>query len=482
MAFSRFRHVQPVPAHQDKQFLNMNPTGALWDCSNLMACNDRFIAIPWSQLGTTAVFRHSDYGKISSTPPVLLGQEGHVIDVAFNPFDSSKLFTASEDGTIMGWDIPEEGLKENCSDNIVHLQGHSKKVGIMNFHPSAENVLASAGADMVVNIWDVNTAKAGYTLKCHTEQIMSIDWNLNGSLLCSTSRDRKLNVVDPRKGSIVNSANAHQSTKTQRAVWARRSDMILTVGFNKIQARQVMLWDTRSLEMPVQTEDVDQTCAVMLPFFDDDTNLLYIGSRGDGGIRSFELMEGRLVNCTSYASTEAHKGLCMVPKWMLDTRQCEIARFYALTQKSLYTIQMLLPRKQADVKLQEDVYPPTFSDKPALSTSEYFAGENRKPLVMSMQPVFERTTPVASRGMESDAKSGHTLSRHTDPALIGKNRPLHNDGEDESHSLRQQLQPLLLELKRRQEEVKKCREELRRQESLMNEVIAKIHTIASGNS
>ncbi|ESS66206.1 Coronin-1A [Trypanosoma cruzi Dm28c] len=285
MTISRFRHTQSVPARNDRHFINVNPSGAIWDCSNMIACNDRFLAVPWAQLGSTAVLRHTDYGKVASSPPILWGQEGPVIDVAFNPFDPTKLFTASEDGTIMGWDIPEEGLIQSTSDHIVHLQGHTKKVGIVNFHPSAMNVLASAGADMVVNVWDVNTGKAGEVLKCHTDQIMSLEWNLDGSLLCSTSKDKKVNIMDPRIGDIVASGSAHQGGKTQRCLWAKRQNLIVTVGFSKAQSRQVMLWDARDMASPVHTEDIDQFSSLILPFFDEDTNILYIGGRGDGIIR-----------------------------------------------------------------------------------------------------------------------------------------------------------------------------------------------------
>ncbi|KEG09412.1 coronin [Trypanosoma grayi] len=525
MAISRFRHTQSVPSRLDKQFLNVSPTGAIWDCSNMMACSDRFLAVPWAQLGSTAVLRHTDYGKVAANPPILLGQEGPIIDVAFNPFDSTKLFTASEDGTIMGWCIPEEGLTENCSDHTVHLHGHSKKVGIINFHPSAANVLASAGADMVVNVWDVSCGKAGEVLKCHTDQIMSLDWNLDGSLLCSTSKDKKVNIMDPRKGDIVASGSAHQSGKTQRCLWAKRPNLIMTTGFNKAQARQVMVWDARNMTAPAQTEDIDQSSSVMLPFFDEDTNLLYIASRGEGGIRFYELMDGRLVNCSAYTSSEVHKGLCIFPKWSLDTRQCEIARFCALTPKSIYTIQMLLPRRQADVELQMDVYPPTFADKPALTAEQYFNGENSEPLVTGMQAVFDGTerevktalemtpgmrtqggttparsqnfTPTPARSQHVQPTPAHsqqvnptparahlfgtTPARHIDPMAMEPSQRVSEvkNHEKDTEKLMIQLKALTSQLERQKQEAEKCRDEMEKKLRLVMETVDEIVSITS---
>lgn len=43
------------------------------------------------------------------------------------------------------WQIPEGGLEEPLSEPAVVLEGHSKRVGIVTWHPTARNVLLSAG-------------------------------------------------------------------------------------------------------------------------------------------------------------------------------------------------------------------------------------------------------------------------------------------------------------------------------------------------
>jgi len=54
------------------------------------------------------------------------------------------------------------------------LVGHRKKVGIIQWHPSAENVLASAGFDYDVIIWDV---KQGiFYVKCHQTYSVLSQW------------------------------------------------------------------------------------------------------------------------------------------------------------------------------------------------------------------------------------------------------------------------------------------------------------------
>lgn len=43
------------------------------------------------------------------------------------------------------WQIPENGLTAPLTEPAAVLEGHSKRVGIVTWHPTASNVLLSAG-------------------------------------------------------------------------------------------------------------------------------------------------------------------------------------------------------------------------------------------------------------------------------------------------------------------------------------------------
>ena len=395
---SRFRHTKATLAKPDQHFLNATPTGAIWDCANFMAANRLYLAVPWQQLGSTAVFRHDQYGKLPSNPPILLGHSGHVIDLAFHPFDDSLLFTASEDATIRGWKIPAGGLTANCTEPVVELKDHSKKVGILAFHPSANNVLASAGADQTVHIYDVEVGKSNIQVKGFQEQLLSLNWNLDGSLFNTTTKDKKLNVVDSRTGQFAASTEAHKGSKTHRSIWAKRRDLIVTAGFDQKQHRELKVWDCRNMASALHTEELDQQSSVMMPLFDEDTNMLYLGGKGDGSIRYFEVWRETtpIVACSTYSSPDPQKGLCMVPKQCLDIRACEVARIYKLGVKTIITIHFILPRKQSEMEFQEDVYPPTFASTPAISAAEFFKGQNAAPLETDLKGLFDNT-PLVTR-------------------------------------------------------------------------------------
>lgn len=49
-------------------------------------------------------------------------------------------------GSPQVWQIPENGLVTPLTEPVVVLEGHTKRVGIITWHPTARNVLLSAGA------------------------------------------------------------------------------------------------------------------------------------------------------------------------------------------------------------------------------------------------------------------------------------------------------------------------------------------------
>ena len=78
---------------------------------------------------------------------------------------------------------------------VMHLQ----------WHPCAANVLASAGADGVLFIWNIDTGEPICQIEVWPENslIQSICWNYNGSLIASTCKDKKIRVVDARSGELL---------------------------------------------------------------------------------------------------------------------------------------------------------------------------------------------------------------------------------------------------------------------------------------
>lgn len=58
------------------------------------------------------------------------------------------------------WQIPENGLTSPLTEPVVVLEGHTKRVGIVTWHPTARNVLLSAGlhrapTPLCIQLWNL---------------------------------------------------------------------------------------------------------------------------------------------------------------------------------------------------------------------------------------------------------------------------------------------------------------------------------------
>lgn len=61
-----------------------------------------------------------------------------------------------------------------------------------------------AGCDNMLCIWDVGTGELVYQLSdAHPDLIYSVCWNREGSVVCTTCKDKALRVIDPRRGTIL---------------------------------------------------------------------------------------------------------------------------------------------------------------------------------------------------------------------------------------------------------------------------------------
>ena len=169
-------------------------------------------------------------------------------------------------------------------DPVSKLAGHSRKVGHVLFHNTAENILATSSGDHSVKLWDISSGTSHSTLK-HPEVVQSMSWSTNGSMLVTTCRDKKLRVWDPRQEAAVHEVQGHTGAKNSRAVWMTGDvggDKIATTGFSKMSDRQLGLWDLRNLEnSPLNGfEMLDTISGVCMPFWDEGTKCLYLAGKG----------------------------------------------------------------------------------------------------------------------------------------------------------------------------------------------------------
>lgn len=375
-------------------FDGVKVTSAAFD-GNFVKVNSKYVGMvyPATGGGSFIILRHDQAGKVKPDAPLFSGHSNPVQDIDFSPFNDNIIASSSEDCTVKVWSIPEGGPSQTVTQPLMTLSGHQKRVGILMFNPVASNVLASCGSDGTVITWDAERGQARSSLADHGGAVQSLSWNYDGSFFATTCQDKLLRIVDPRAGRTSASAPCHQGNKGSRVIFLGRKDRIATTGFAKGSDREMMVFDARNISTPLSTNNIDQQAGMLMPFYDSDLDILYVGGKGDGNIRYFESTDSDkyLYDLSVYKHPDPQRGLGYLPKSACNVQECEIARFYRATPKNqILVVSMIVPRKG---DINNDIYPDTPSTEAALSASEYFAGRTSGPRMMNMS---SRKTTTAS--------------------------------------------------------------------------------------
>jgi len=413
---SKFRHVFGQPFKKEQCYDELKVTRTAWD-SNYVAANPLFFAVLWEAGGggSFAVYPWSaPAGKIDPKLPLVAGHKSAVLDIDFHPFNDNLIASVSEDCTAKIWHIPSTGLTSTLTEPVQTLNGHKRKVGTAKFNPVADNLLATSSGDFSVKIWDIEKGQAKLSVEGqHSDLILSVDWNYNGSLLATSAKDKKVRIVDPRNNTVAAEAEAHLGIKPSRLTWLGTKEKLFTCGSTKTSEREYCIWDPRDFSKPLIRTAVDSASGVLMPFYDNDTNVLFLAGKGDGNIRYLEVVdeEPYIYSLSEFKSNNPQRGLCLMPKRSVNVSECEIVRVLKLGVKTLEPISFLVPRK-SDI-FQDDLYPDCVNGEPSLSQAEWLGGKNAAPKTASMQGGFvqkERATPVFEKQEESKPKSEKELN------------------------------------------------------------------------
>ncbi|XP_032934151.1 coronin-6 isoform X2 [Catharus ustulatus] len=417
---SKFRHVFGQPVKADQMYEDIRVSKVTCD-SSFCAVNPKFVAIIVESGGGGAfiVLPLAKTGRVDKNHPLVTGHTAPVLDIDWCPHNDNVIASASEDTTVMVWQIPDYVPVRNITEPVVTLEGHSKRVSIISWHPTARNVLLSAGCDNLVILWNVGTGEMLLALDdMHTDLIYNVGWNRNGSLLVTTCKDKKVRVIDPRKQQIIaEKTKPHDGTRPIRAIFVA-DGKIFTTGFSRMSERQLGLWDLKNFEEPIALQEMDTSNGVLLPFYDADSSIVYLCGKGDSSIRYFEITdEAPYVHyLNTYSSKEPQRGMGFMPKRGLDVSKCEIARFFKLHERKCEPIVMTVPRK-SDL-FQDDLYPDTPGPEPALEADEWLSGKDAEPILISLRdgyvPIKNRELKVVKKNiLDSKPPPGPRRSHST---------------------------------------------------------------------
>uniref|UniRef100_A0A4W3IAY1 Coronin n=1 Tax=Callorhinchus milii TaxID=7868 RepID=A0A4W3IAY1_CALMI len=261
-----------------------------------------------------------------------------VTDFDFCPFDDWLLATCSADETVKLWRFSGSSAK---SEAVVTLGPEAVRIECVLFHPAADGVLTT-GAGNTAKVWDLTRQKAFVALEDHGDQIQSLCWKQDGSLLGSSCKVSA--AMKGRKSSI----EGHKTNKDSRVIWLSSTENIISTGFSQVIGLQVFesactQWSTGSLSACAFTADGD---FVILP----------------------------VNQCLMEAKS---KGAALVPKLILDVMACEVLRVLQLTENCIIPVTYTVPRK-SQKEFHEDLFPDTVGAIPAMAAQDWWSGSNKE--------------------------------------------------------------------------------------------------------
>lgn len=343
--------------------------------------------------GAFALIPLSHPGKLPDLYPVCRGHTSAVLDTAFSPFDGNFAASGGDDGQICLWNVTPEQVAEKLDAKPkdaaagdfqpkASFHGGRRRVGQVEFHPTASGVLAAATGEPMIKLFDLETQKAREELRGFTDSIQSMTFDATGSAMAATCRDRKLRLFDTRSPSSAQTVDSHGGIKGARAVWCGDQPRLITTGFSRLSERQLFLWDVKQLSKPVKTLSLDSSNGIIMPFWSDN-GVCYLAGKGDGNIRYYELESDELHYLTEYKSIEPQSGMAFLPRRALNVDENEIARAYKVTNSMIQPVSFCVPRK-AD-SFQSDLYPPAPAAEAAMSADDFFDGKTLHPVTIDLQ-------------------------------------------------------------------------------------------------
>jgi WD40 repeat protein/tRNA A-37 threonylcarbamoyl transferase component Bud32 len=167
--------------------------------------------------------------------------------LAFSP-DGHQLALACSDKRVGLWNIesvfrePPDFWAARDPKNLFMVGEHRGPVWAVAFHPKKSNLLASAGKDKTIRLWDWTEPQNSKSLGSDLEEILSLAFSPDGKLLLSTCKDKTARLWDLARGEF-RECKGHRSAVNDGA-FSPDGKLLATAS----EDGEVIVWDLNGRE------------------------------------------------------------------------------------------------------------------------------------------------------------------------------------------------------------------------------------------
>jgi len=300
------------------------------------------------------------------------------------------LVTGSEDGNVLVYILPADGINADISESTSQLECGGK-LSFLKLHPFVPDVLVTTSTNFdgtFIQYWHLQKKEMKFNVNLFKEAIYDLSFHpSNLNVVAVSSKDTKTRVVDVRAGKVLLEIEPLEGLRDTQVIWVN-DHLLLTLGFGKMGKRSISLWDTNDNGKCLKTLDASLSTSQLLPYYDEDTHILFTANNGGSTMCSYNVSPTSpyIEQLNDWMSTSDFIGMFFFPKLSCDVRKAEIAKFLKLTKETVVPISWTVPRKRLEY-FQDDIFFPTRSPEPVQSADDFFAGDGKMEMeYVSMKP------------------------------------------------------------------------------------------------